>query len=74
MLIDSVSSAAFPNPSPSSGCLRGTQPTALKWGCDGELSEQDLQTILERLRGVDPAGEALVNHFHASPVRGYTPD
>ena len=71
MLIGSVSSAAFPNPSPASGCLRGTQPTALKWGCDGELSDQDLQTILERLKGVDPAAEALVNHFHDSSVRAY---
>jgi len=53
----------------ASGCLRGTQPTALKWRLDGELSDQDLKTILERLRGVDPAGQALVDHFQGTALQ-----
>jgi hypothetical protein len=64
-----VSPAPFPTPSPDAGCLRGSQPTALKWRGDGELSDQDLQTILERLRGVDPAGQALVDHFQGAALQ-----
>lgn len=64
-----MSPAPFPTSSPVSGCLRGTQPTALKWRLDGELSDQDLQTILERLRGVDPAGQALVDHFQGTAIQ-----
>jgi hypothetical protein len=35
--------------------------TALKWGRDGELSELDLQRILNLLSQADPVAEALVS-------------
>jgi hypothetical protein len=35
--------------------------TALKWGRDGELSDLDLQRILNLLSQVDPVAESLVN-------------
>ena len=35
--------------------------TALKWGRDGELSDLDLQRILNLLSQVDPVAEALVS-------------
>lgn len=34
--------------------------TALKWGSDGELSELDLQRILNLLTQVDPVAEKLL--------------
>ncbi len=36
------------------------QPTSLKWGDDGELSELDLQRILSLLTQADPVAEALM--------------
>lgn len=62
----SVSPAAFPTPSQPSGCSRGADHTALKWGCDGELSALDLHRILERLSAVDPAAEDLLKAFAAT--------
>ncbi|MFZ0409543.1 MAG: hypothetical protein WAM11_15755 [Cyanobium sp.] len=35
--------------------------TALKWGSDGELSDLDLQRILNLLSQADPVAEALVS-------------
>lgn len=35
--------------------------TALKWGRDGELSDLDLQRILNLLSQADPVAEALVS-------------
>lgn len=35
--------------------------TSLKWSSDGELSELDLQRILNLLSQVDPVAEALIN-------------
>ncbi|MEB3173072.1 MAG: hypothetical protein VKL97_04340 [Cyanobacteriota bacterium] len=58
-----MSPASFPASSPNSGCQHGADHTALKWGRDGELSDLDLQRILERLSAVDPAAEALSQHF-----------
>ena len=34
--------------------------TALKWGEDGELSDLDLQRILQLLSQADPVAEALI--------------
>ena len=34
--------------------------TSLKWGSDGELSELDLQRILQLLSQADPVAEALM--------------
>ena len=62
----SVPSASFPTPSQPNGCPRGADHTALKWGCDGELSALDLHRILERLSAVDPAAEDLLNAFAAA--------
>lgn len=58
-----VSPASFPSSSPQNGCQRGAEHTALKWGRDGELSDLDLQRILQRLTAVDPAAETLNDHF-----------
>ena len=63
-----VSPASFPPSSPNHGCQRGAEHTALKWGCDGELSALDLQRILERLTAVDPAAEALSQHFDSAQL------
>jgi hypothetical protein len=41
-------------------CPASLQPTSLKWGSDGELSELDLQRILGLLTQVDPVAEALM--------------
>jgi hypothetical protein len=35
--------------------------TSLKWGSDGELSELDLQRILNLLSQADPVAEALIS-------------
>lgn len=35
--------------------------TALKWGRDGELSDLDLQRILNLLSQADPVAESLVH-------------
>jgi hypothetical protein len=43
---------------------RGTDQlnsTSLKWGSDGELSELDLQRILNLLSQADPVAEALIS-------------
>lgn len=34
--------------------------TSLKWGSDGELSDLDLQRILNLLTQADPVAEALI--------------
>ena len=36
--------------------------TSLKWGSDGELSDLDLQRILNLLSQSDPVAEALVGN------------
>jgi hypothetical protein len=42
-------------------CPASLQPTSLKWGSDGELSELDLQRILGLLTQADPVAEALMS-------------
>jgi hypothetical protein len=37
----------------------GGSSTALKWGCDGELSELDRDRILRRLAAADPVAQNL---------------
>ena len=65
----SVTPAPFPTDGHGRGCLRGAEHTALKWGCDGELSALDLQRILERLEAADPAAGALLSHFDEAQLR-----
>jgi hypothetical protein len=53
-------------PAPTSAHLhsRGTDQlnsTSLKWSSDGELSELDLQRILNLLSQADPVAEALIS-------------
>jgi hypothetical protein len=40
----------------------GGSSTALKWGCDGELSELDRDRILRRLAAADPVAQNLHHH------------
>ena len=64
LLIDVfVSSARARSAAHHGGVSRGSEHTALKWGRDGELSDLDLQRILERLEAVDPAADTLLSHF-----------
>ena len=49
---------------PGSSSTRSTDQlnsTSLKWGSDGELSELDLQRILNLLSQADPVAEALIS-------------
>jgi hypothetical protein len=49
---------------PSSAPFRSTDQlnsTSLKWGSDGELSDLDLQRILNLLSQADPVAEALIS-------------
>jgi len=57
----------------SVGHRGAAEHTALKWGCDGELSDLDLQRILKRLQAVDPAAEALCDHFAAAAAINVNP-
>lgn len=49
-----------PGPSPSWSTDQ-LNSTSLKWGSDGELSELDLQRILNLLSQADPVAEALIS-------------
>ncbi len=56
MMPEPVRTAPAPN--------RGTDQlnsTSLKWGSDGELSDLDLQRILNLLCQADPVAEALIS-------------
>ncbi|MFM7734220.1 MAG: hypothetical protein ACKO6F_12335 [Cyanobium sp.] len=50
---------------------RGTDQlnsTSLKWGSDGELSDLDLQRILNLLSQADPVAEALISPESLPPL------
>lgn len=55
----------------TSGLARSTDQlnsTSLKWGSDGELSEIDLQRILNLLSQADPVAEALISPSPEPPA------